>query len=97
MSPKAPARNADVLVAAPQVGLLVQSLLHHGYEVIGPTIRDSAILYVATPRACRSMERNMKCALGLWGHCQFGPTFVCKDGPVFRLDRVSSILGRGKI
>ena len=31
-----------------------------------------------------SMERNMKCAIGLCGHCQFGPAFVCKDGPVFR-------------
>ena len=31
-----------------------------------------------------SLERNMKCAVGLCGHCQFGPTFVCKDGPVFR-------------
>jgi NAD(P)H-flavin reductase len=30
-----------------------------------------------------SMERNMKCATGLCGHCQFGPSFVCKDGPVF--------------
>ena len=35
-----------------------------------------------------SMERNMKCAIGLCGHCQFGPTFVCKDGPVFRYDRI---------
>lgn len=30
-----------------------------------------------------SMERNMKCGIGLCGHCQFGPIFVCKDGPVF--------------
>jgi NAD(P)H-flavin reductase len=30
-----------------------------------------------------SMERNMKCAIGFCGHCQFGPHFVCKDGPVF--------------
>jgi len=30
-----------------------------------------------------SMERNMKCAVGFCGHCQFGPTFICKDGPVF--------------
>ena len=30
-----------------------------------------------------SMERNMKCAVGICGHCQFGPTFVCRDGPVF--------------
>ncbi|HET9533232.1 MAG TPA: FAD/NAD(P)-binding protein, partial [Blastocatellia bacterium] len=35
-----------------------------------------------------SMERNMKCAVGFCGHCQFGPTFVCKEGPVFRYDRV---------
>lgn len=30
-----------------------------------------------------SMERNMKCAVGFCGHCQLGPTFICKDGPVF--------------
>ncbi len=40
-----------------------------------------------------SMERNMKCAVGLCGHCQFGPTFVCRDGPVFRYDRLRGILG----
>jgi NAD(P)H-flavin reductase len=30
-----------------------------------------------------SMERNMKCAIAQCGHCQFGPDFVCRDGPVF--------------
>jgi len=30
-----------------------------------------------------SMERNMKCGIGLSGHCQMGSMFVCKDGPVF--------------
>jgi NAD(P)H-flavin reductase len=35
-----------------------------------------------------SMERNMKCAVGLCGHCQFGPEFVCKDGPIFPWARV---------
>jgi NAD(P)H-flavin reductase len=39
-----------------------------------------------------SMERNMKCAIGLCGHCQFGADFVCKDGPVMRYDRVAGIL-----
>jgi NAD(P)H-flavin reductase len=39
-----------------------------------------------------SMERNMKCAVGRCGHCQFGPTFICKDGPVLRADRVSQLL-----
>ncbi|MEL7539600.1 MAG: FAD/NAD(P)-binding protein [Pseudomonadota bacterium] len=33
-----------------------------------------------------SMERNMKCAVGFCGHCQFGPAFICRDGPVFRYD-----------
>jgi NAD(P)H-flavin reductase len=39
-----------------------------------------------------SLERNMNCAIGLCGHCQFGPEFLCKDGPVFQYDRVASIL-----
>jgi NAD(P)H-flavin reductase len=30
-----------------------------------------------------SLERNMKCGFGSCGHCQLGPFFVCKDGPVF--------------
>ncbi len=29
-----------------------------------------------------SLERNMKCAIGFCGHCQYGPDFVCRDGPV---------------
>lgn len=40
-----------------------------------------------------SMERNMKCAIGLCGHCQFSSVFVCRDGPVFRYDRVRALLG----
>ena len=32
-----------------------------------------------------SLERSMKCAVGFCGHCQLGPLFVCKDGPVARL------------
>lgn len=35
-----------------------------------------------------SLERNMQCAIGFCGHCQFGPSFVCMDGPVFRFDRI---------
>jgi NAD(P)H-flavin reductase len=38
-----------------------------------------------------SMERNMKCAIGLCGHCQLGPTFICRDGPVFAFDRLRPI------
>ncbi len=39
-----------------------------------------------------SLERNMKCAIGLCGHCQYGADFVCKDGPVFRFDQIESRL-----
>ena len=44
---------------------------------------------LAMDRISISMERNMKCAIGLCGHCQFGPAFVCRDGPVFRFDRIA--------
>ncbi|MDD5656686.1 MAG: FAD/NAD(P)-binding protein [Elusimicrobia bacterium] len=36
-----------------------------------------------------SLERNMKCAIGQCGHCQLGPFFICKDGPVFPYDRIA--------
>ncbi|WP_434666919.1 FAD/NAD(P)-binding protein [Paraburkholderia sp. A3BS-1L] len=39
-----------------------------------------------------SMERNMKCAIGLCGHCQFGPAFICRDGPVMRYDGIANFL-----
>lgn len=38
-----------------------------------------------------SLERNMKCALGFCGHCQYGPSFVCKEGPVFNFSNVKDI------
>jgi NAD(P)H-flavin reductase len=30
-----------------------------------------------------SVERNMQCAIAQCGHCQLGPTLVCRDGPVY--------------
>lgn len=39
-----------------------------------------------------SLERNMQCAVGLCGHCQLGPEFICKDGPVIRFDKVRYLL-----
>ena len=39
-----------------------------------------------------SMERNMKCAMGFCGHCQYGGAFICKDGPVFRYDKIAHLL-----
>lgn len=39
-----------------------------------------------------SMERNMKCAAGFCGHCQYGPHFICKDGPVFPYTQIRPLL-----
>lgn len=50
-------------------------------------------LGLAAERIWLSMERNMQCALGLCGHCQFGAAFVCRDGPVFNYPRVRDLLG----
>lgn len=40
-----------------------------------------------------SMERNMQCAVGHCGHCQFGAAFICRDGPVFNYPQVRDLLG----
>ena len=47
---------------------------------------------LAPERICLSLERNMKCAVGHCGHCQLGPTLLCRDGAVMRYDRVRSLL-----
>lgn len=44
-----------------------------------------------------SMERNMKCGIGFCGHCQYGHTFICKDGPVFRYDSIQSLFARREV
>jgi NAD(P)H-flavin reductase len=47
---------------------------------------------IAPERIFLSLERNMKCAVGQCGRCQFGPTLVCRDGAVMRYDRVQPLL-----
>lgn len=44
-----------------------------------------------------SLERNMKCAVGLCGHCQFGPFFICRDGAVFAYPQVSEWINRREV
>jgi len=39
-----------------------------------------------------SLERYMKCALGLCGSCAIGPYRVCRDGPVFNSEMLREIL-----
>jgi NAD(P)H-flavin reductase len=72
-------RNAIAMVCGPEVMMrfTVQELQKRGF--------DPERIYI-------SMERNMKCAIGLCGHCQFGPTFICKDGPIFPYSRIQNLL-----
>lgn len=61
----------------------------------GPEIMMRFVASAAIERGIPSqhiwvaLERNMNCAIGHCGHCQLGPEFVCKDGPVFPFDRVA--------
>lgn len=63
----------------------------------GPEIMIRFVIYEALARRIPtdqifiSLERNMKCGLGICGHCQQGPYFICKDGPVFTYRSLESI------
>ena len=41
-----------------------------------------------------TLERNMACGVGTCGHCQLGPFFVCRDGPVFSVTELGTAFGR---
>ena len=55
-------------------------------------VRELERLGLGADRIYLAMERSMRCALGWCGHCQYGPAFVCKDGPVLRYDRIAHLL-----
>jgi NAD(P)H-flavin reductase len=84
--PRAPfeAREAIALTCGPEVMMryTVQALQRRG---------------VSADRIYLSLERNMKCGIGLCGHCQYGPFFICRDGPVFRFDQVEPIFGKWEV
>lgn len=40
-----------------------------------------------------SMERNMECAVGHCGHCQYGGLFICKNGPIFSFPEIKELFG----
>jgi NAD(P)H-flavin reductase len=47
---------------------------------------------VAADAIWASLERSMQCGVGHCGHCQLGPLLICRDGAVFRHDRIASLL-----
>ncbi len=69
------------------------ALLVCGPEVMmNFTVKSARRRGISVKNTWLSSERNMQCAVGLCGHCQLGPTFVCKDGPVFRFDYIEPFL-----
>jgi NAD(P)H-flavin reductase len=55
-------------------------------------VRRARMAGLSTSDIYLSMERNMSCAARLCGLCQFGPEFICRDGPVFAYDRIAKFL-----
>jgi NAD(P)H-flavin reductase len=73
-----PARTiAFVCGPEPMMRFSASTLLHKGMPA-----RDIKI----------SLERDMKCGVGLCGHCQLGPLLVCRDGPVVDYERAGPLL-----
>jgi len=79
-----------------QVGVVSMLFYHFRFDqtktavlTCGPEIMIRFVVFEALARRIPagqifvSLERNMKCGQGSCGHCQLGPFFVCKDGPVF--------------
>jgi NAD(P)H-flavin reductase len=79
-----------------RVGVVTKLLADAGFcpevataFVCGPEVMmrfaARALLDLAVPanRILLSMERHMDCGIGLCGHCQLGPTLICRDGPVY--------------
>lgn len=73
------AQNAVVLMCGPEIMMTLG-------------IKELTKAGLTDDRLYLSLERNMQCAIGFCGHCQFGPSFVCMDGPVFRYDRIKMFL-----
>lgn len=65
--------------------------------ICGPPIMIKFTLPVLTElgfppeRIISSLEMRMKCGIGICGRCNIGTEYVCKDGPVFTLDRLSRL------
>jgi NAD(P)H-flavin reductase len=71
--------------------------------VCGPRIMNRFVafqllrLQVPTDHLFVSLERNMRCGVGRCGHCQYGPKFVCKDGPVLSYRDLQSFFAKEEI
>jgi NAD(P)H-flavin reductase len=93
-----------------RVGLVTQLIARGGFDaantlalVCGPEVmmRYAAMALadrgVPPSRLRLSMERNMKCGVGLCGHCQLREHFLCVDGPVLTYDVLEPLMSRAEL
>jgi NAD(P)H-flavin reductase len=81
------------LVASARFDPAVATAFICGPEIMMRTSAEALIERgVAPDRIYVSMERNMQCGVGHCGHCQLGPTMICRDGPVYRWDFVAPLM-----
>lgn len=71
--------NTLVYICGPEI--MIKFSIH---ELLGAKVEKSNIFM--------SLERNMQCAVGFCGRCQYGPYFLCKDGPVLSYEKLQNLL-----
>ena len=89
-----------------RVGLVTTLIKRAGFDphsslalVCGPEVMMRFTATALIERGVRpervrvSLERNMRCGVGLCGHCQYRELFICLDGPVLPYARVADLLG----
>ncbi len=78
--------NADLAASRTHVFLCgPEPMMHFG--------ADGAIDQgVPADRVWLSLERNMHCAVVQCGHCQLGPLFICREGPVVAWPTVAELI-----
>jgi NAD(P)H-flavin reductase len=55
------------------------------------TLQGLLELGFSKERIYTTLELRMKCGIGKCGRCNVGDKFVCKDGPVFRMDQLDEL------
>jgi NAD(P)H-flavin reductase len=93
-----------------RVGLVTQLITEGGFDaantlalVCGPEVMmryaGVALADRGVPKSWLrlSMERNMKCGVGLCGHCQLREFFICVDGPVLSYDLLEPLMARREL
>jgi len=75
------------------VGLMEERRFDAVYTC-GPELMMAAVFDAAEERGIpvqASLERYIKCAVGLCGSCAIGPYRVCRDGPVFNSEQLRAV------